>query len=165
MEDKFKVVDWFFDEDYFKVLKETIMNKKFPWYYQETVNDQHSSDDGDMQYYFEHVLYRNGPNSPFYDLIDPLWDKLNIKSLMRVKANCYPGSQQLITHPAHQDFTFKHTGAIIYLNTNDGKTILKDGTEIDSIENRVLFFDASEFHSSTNCTDKKARFNININYF
>jgi hypothetical protein len=42
---------------------------------------------------------------------------------------------------------------------------LKDGTKIDSVENRILFFNPSEEHDSENCTDEKTRINININYF
>ena len=42
--------------------------------------------------------------------------------------------------------------------------ILEDGKEVKSIANRALFFDSMKPHSSTSCSDKKARFNININY-
>ena len=88
------------------------------------------------------------------------------KSLIRIKANAYPkNGNKIIKHRPHIDNSFEHKGAIFYLNTNNGKTILKDGTEIDSIANRMLLFDSSKSHSSTNCTDAKMRFNININYF
>ena len=45
------------------------------------------------------------------------------------------------------------------------RTILNDDIMIESVENRVLLFDPSLPHSSTTCTNAKARFNININYF
>ena len=60
---------------------------------------------------------------------------------------------------------YKHKGAILYINDNNGKTILEDGTEIESKANRLLLFDASKPHNSTSCTDAKSRINININYF
>ena len=50
------------------------------------------------------------------------------------------------------------------INTNDGGTILS-GNKIDSIENRVVLFDGNKPHSSSTCTNQKARFNINFNYF
>lgn len=161
----YKVVDNFLDKEYFNTLKNNITGSEFPWFYQYKLNDQQDDNDKDLCYYFAHTFYRNGPNSDFYNLVEPLWDTLKIKSLMRIKANCYPGTHNLITHPEHQDYFFDHNAAIIYLNTNDGYTILEDGTKIESVENRILFFNAAKKHSSSNCTNKKARFNININYF
>ena len=67
-------------------------------------------------------------------------------------------------HPMHSDYKFTHSGAILSLNTCDGYTKLKDGTKIDSVANRILFFDAGEKHCSTTTTNTFARFNININY-
>ena len=63
-------------------------------------------------------------------------------------------------------FSFKHKSAIFYINNNDGYTILNNGkTKIESIANRILFFDSTKNHSSTHCTNDHARVNININYF
>ena len=60
---------------------------------------------------------------------------------------------------------YKHCGLIFYLNTNNGFTILDDGTKIESVENRALFFDPSKRHCSTTCTDSIFRSIIIINYF
>jgi hypothetical protein len=51
------------------------------------------------------------------------------------------------------------------LNTCDGFTSLDDGTKIESIENRLLLFDSNKPHASSTCTNAKARFNMNFNYF
>ena len=59
---------------------------------------------------------------------------------------------------------FPHKGAIFYINTNNGFTVLEDGTEIASVSNRLLLFNPSEPHHSTSCTDVKRRVNINFNY-
>jgi hypothetical protein len=114
---------------------------------------------------FQHLVFEHRQLSPLYEMFEPVWKAFDIKSLMRIKCNCYPATEKLITHPAHQDYPFEHKGAIIYINDNDGYTILNDGTKVESKANRVLFFDASKMHSSTNCTNAKARFNINVNYF
>ena len=77
----------------------------------------------------------------------------------------YPSTSKRYHHPDHIDYSYSHKGAIFYVNTNDGITVLEDGTEIKSIENRVLLFDPSTKHHSTTCTDQKVRININFNYF
>ena len=65
----------------------------------------------------------------------------------------------------HIDFDFSHKGAILYINSCNGYTKLEDGTKIDSVANRILFFDPSTPHCSTTTSDTTARFNINFNYF
>jgi hypothetical protein len=55
--------------------------------------------------------------------------------------------------------------AIYYLNTNNGATRFEDGTEISSVENRFVVFDSDNSHTAVSCTDQKARFLINFNYY
>ena len=157
------VKDNFFEKDYFTAMSYRITSNQIPWYFINTLNNYHKTDD--TQSYFHHMVYRHQPLSQEYDFFQALWDLFDIKSLMRIKANCYPANDSLVVHPAHVDYDFTHKGAIIYVNSNDGFTILEDGTKIESIANRVLFFDPGRKHSSTNCTNSKARFNINVNYF
>jgi hypothetical protein len=164
----YKVIDNFFPKDYFNDMEELFMKvdgSKIPWYYIPQINAEHTDVKTDKLFYFEHLLYYRQPNSELWDFFQPLWEMLDMKSLIRLKANCYPQNENLIVHPAHADFPYEHKGAIIYINSCDGFTILEDGTKIDSVANRVLFFDPSKLHSSTNCTDQKARFNINCNYY
>ena len=52
-----------------------------------------------------------------------------------------------------------------YLNTNDGYTVFEDGTQIESVKNRILIFKTSLKHTGTNCTDQKRRVLINFNYY
>ena len=54
--------------------------------------------------------------------------------------------------------------AIFYINTNNGLTVLEDGTEIKSVANRLLLFNASEPHHSTTTSNENRRVNINFNY-
>ena len=164
----YTVIDDYFDSEYFREMKQVIMSEThdrslMPWYFTGQLNHNHT--DKDTEFYFNHVIYLGEPSSSLYDLFRPLWRLFDIKSLIRIKANCYPSKENLVTHAPHADFPYKHKGAIIYINSCDGYTILEDGTKIESIENRVLFFDPSKNHSSTNCTNEKARYNINVNYF
>jgi len=74
-------------------------------------------------------------------------------------------TEKLIKHKAHRDLppALSHKGAILSLNTCNGGTYIGKKF-IKSVENRILLFDPSVLHSSTNCTDQQARFNININW-
>ena len=84
--------------------------------------------------------------------------------LIRVKANLYLRTDEIEHHDTHVDYDFENNAAILYINTNNGLTVLEDGTEIESVANRLLFFDGSKPHHSTTCTDQKRRVNINVNY-
>ena len=166
-----EVIDNFLDEKYFEHLanlftdnKEKMGNSLVPWYFQQGI--AYSGETEGLFFYMTHKIYdKNVPNSDWYKDFLPLLDKLEIKSLIRIKVNLYPNTHILHEHPMHVDFPFSHSSALLSLNTCDGYTKLNDGTKIDSIANRLLLFDAGEGHCSTTTTNVPARFNININYF
>ncbi len=137
------------------------MGNNFSYFF----SDKVANKEDNKNFYFYHPLYDNNlPKSNYFNLIKPLIDKLNILSLIRAKVNCFPRSEKLIKYDKHSDCNFTHKGAIYYLNTCDGGTYIGEKF-IPSIENQILLFDSSILHQSTNCTDEKCRFNININYF
>ena len=90
---------------------------------------------------------------------------LQLRALSRIKCNLYPATHKIQDHAFHVDYPFTNKGAIYYLNTCDGYTKMRDETKIDSVENRLFLFDSSTPHCSSTCTDQKARFNINLNYY
>ena len=166
---EYEVIDNFLDEEYFDSLvilftdKEKTGNKVMPWFFQSNIAER-GVVEGKL-FYMCHVFYeRTRPNSPLYDQLLNTLEKLDIRSLIRIKANLYPNTEILHEHPMHADFPYSHSAAILSLNTCDGYTKLKDGTKIDSVANRMLLFDASEEHCSTTTTNVSARINININY-
>ena len=57
------------------------------------------------------------------------------------------------------------SGILLYMNTNNGKTIFEDGEEVDSVENRMVIFPASRMHAGTTHTDAMYRCVINFNWF
>jgi len=118
-------------------------------------------------FYLTHLAYiNNKAHSDLFSIIGNMFiNALKIKSLIRIKANFYPNQGQFVEHEYHVDYKFKHIGAIFSLNTCNGYTKLYDGTKIDSVENRLLIFDASTKHCSTNTTNAERRLNINFNYF
>ena len=156
------IIDNFLPRENLIKLKSIINSPDFDWYYIKDINE-HSPKDA-LGVYFVHVAYYQGRASNFMHIFSPILTRLDIKSLIRIKINLYTRTSTLEVHPSHVDEEYSHTGAIFYLNTNDGKTILEDGTKVDSVANRVLLFDASTKHSSTSTTDSKVRLNININY-
>jgi hypothetical protein len=103
--------------------------------------------------------------SDFFKEVYPILEKIQPKDIIRVKGNLYPQSSQPVNDPYHVDYTFAHRGAIYYLNTNNGPTIFKDGTKVEAVENRIMFFDPTIEHASVRCTDAKIRLNINFNYY
>ena len=50
------------------------------------------------------------------------------------------------------------------VNTNDGYTLLKDGTKINSVANRLLIMDSDVQHAAVPSTDTERRVLINLNY-
>ena len=154
------VIDNFLEKQQFEVLSKIVMGTDFPWFFQAEINENDTN-----RTYFTHVMYDNyTANSQHFNSFLNLALLLKPKALIRVKANCYLRTPRIRTHAAHTDYKFPHKGAIFYINTNNGKTVLESGKEVASVANRILFFDSSKMHSSTNCSDQKARFNINFNY-
>tara|TARA_R100001079_G_C4358383_1_gene113975 strand:+ start:50 stop:532 length:483 start_codon:yes stop_codon:yes gene_type:complete len=158
-----KVIDNFLPKENFDVLKKLIFSKEFPWFFQDQVTFTKGNT---TNYYFVHTLYYNNRiNSNFYDVFENnLFNKLEMNSLIRAKANFYHKTAKLIKNKFHIDYEFPHKTALLYFNSNDGFTEFKNGTKIDSKENRLLIFDGLKLHKSTTCTNSKGRFNININY-
>ena len=166
---KYEVIDDFLDEEYFDSLVTLFTGKdeegifNMPWYFQSCISKKNVVED--KLFYMVHLIYeQNVPNSPLYNELIPLLEKLEALCLIRIKANLYPNTHILHEHPMHVDENFSHSAAILSLNTCDGYTKLKDGTKIDSVANRILLFDASKKHCSTTATNVPARMNININY-
>lgn len=162
-ESSYQVIDNYLDTETFKSLQNFLTGDHFPWYFQNSVakkNQEHLDD-----YYFTHVVYDNHiPQSNAFKSLTPLLEKIEIKSLIRIKVNFYPNLSNFVINQPHVDYDFPHNGAVFYVNTNNGFTILDNNIKIESIENRILFFNPADQHQSTHCTDSKARITININY-
>ena len=159
-----EIKDNFLPLEQFNSLKITIYDKLFPWFWDDNVtgpNGEHSS------FYLTHVLFTEmGINSNYFDsIVTPFLNIIDCKQLMRVKVNAYPIAEKRIEHGFHIDKPFEHKGALFSLNTCDGYTRFETGEKIDSVENRMIFFNPNIPHTSTNTTNQKRRVNINFNYF
>ena len=173
----YEVIDNFLNEKDFTNLQNLIIgngnNLDFDWKiitdvalaswdqnYNENVNKQL------WNWYAVHPVYNTLPLSPHFDYITSFFrGKWSLKSLIRIKVNFYPHTFEVKEHEQHYDYDFSHHGALFSLNTCDGFTRMSNGDKVDSVANRIVFFDASELHNSSTTSNQKGRYNINFNYF
>lgn len=158
-----KVIDNALDEDYFYFLKNTVESDFFPWYFNNDVDfEDHNTRYGQLV----HVAYdKDESNSSLHSdgMLNPVYDFLSVKYLIRSKFNLLSWTSDTLTNSFHIDTENAKT-AILYINTNNGKTIFKDGTEVNSVENRIVIFNSNTLHTGTTCTDSKRRILLNVNY-
>ena len=158
----FEVKDNFLDVTEHVALKNIMESETFPWYFNK-YKVQHKPNKL-FHYQFCHIFYNNKINSDYFNDLEPILKKLKYKSLIRIKANLNPISNKLVEFDEHVDQFFKCKGALYYLNSNNGYTMIGDH-KIESKSNRVVLFDASQPHYGTNSTDCNNRMVINFNYF
>jgi len=169
-----KIVDNFLSKEDFYNLNEIIKNANEHgfWTFNDTITDANGEEiDLNNSSYFTHAIYNyNVPVTTHRNLMEFIFksflpELIDFNSLLRIKANLFTWTEKLQEFSLHADCgDLKCKGAIFYFNTCDGYTHFEDGTKVESVENRMLFFDASTLHGSTNTTDSKHRMNINFNY-
>jgi hypothetical protein len=171
----YTVVDNFLDEESFNTLKNSIIgNGDYPWYVydsvansrQDTKNFKPDVENNLWSWYAIHLVHSIVPQSSSFDYIFQLFKpKMDIKALIRIKVNYYPYTSEIKEHAKHIDFDYRHKGAVFSLNTCNGFTRMSNGDKVQSVANRMVFFDPSELHNSTTTSNDKGRYNINFNYF
>jgi hypothetical protein len=179
---KTQIIDNALDPKEFKDIQHALLSNTFPWFWNDSIARNTLSPtelkalkhhefgaqiikarDEDNYYFTNGITSETLKIWPFFQpLLRSVIQKDN--KLIRVKANLYLRTDEIEHHDTHVDYDFENNAAILYINTNNGLTVLEDGTEIESVANRLLFFDGSKPHHSTTCTDQKRRVNININY-
>lgn len=160
MNNKIKVVDNYLSKENYEKVKNIVDSPLFAWYFSSKV----ATLEDKKGFYFYHILFdKNQIFSDFFKSVSCLWETLNARALLRVKANLYTATNKLITHTPHRDYPFSNKGMVFSINNCDGYTEI-EGKKVKSIANRAVFFNAGKFHSSTTCTDTEVRKNININY-
>ena len=136
-----------------------MMGMFFPWNYNERIV---MPDDG--KYQFTHCFYQEyEPRSQYWSLVQPVFKDLNASSIIRCKANLTTKTTEPVVNDYHTDFPNCIT-AILYMNTNNGCTIFRDGTKIHSKSNRLVVFDSNLQHAGVTCTDVNRRVVINFNF-
>ena len=165
-----KVIDNFLSDDDWSLLKNTYINDiltgYLPLYFTPFVSSKNDGENQILNYYFEHHIYRE--HKVFSDelyafTLDKILPKLDLKAFIRIKLNAYPNIGILREHNPHIDYDFPHKGALLFLNTCNGFTRIEN-EKVESIENRIVFFEPNKYHNSSTCTDQKLRLTINFNY-
>ena len=185
-----KIIDDFLDnEEFIKIesifftqsenrsyLSEESDKKDFPWYFRNSTSyspKQEKNIDTITNYQFVHSFYASHQClSPYYDNLVPIFQKLEVKALLRCKANMQMRTEKIVERQLHQDRPNgcdpdkdPYTIAVYYLNTNDGYTKFEDGRKVESVANRMAIFSPKLKHASTSCTNQKRRLVLNMNYF
>ena len=161
----YKIIDNVLPSNEFREIQNMMMSNQFSWNLNLSVTDSTETIPNTASYYFTHRFWDKFYTTPEAMMFANLLNSLGVKAISRIKGNCYPSTEKLIHHKNHIDFEFPHRSAILYVNSNDGLTILEDKIEIESVENRLLVFDASRIHRSTTCTNAPCRINVNFNFF
>ena len=159
-----KIIDNFLPQDYFEYLQKMMLDHSFPWLYNAVVANK--SEIQDEHFYFTHNLFQDfQPTSSLFGEFVPFFKQLEMNAMVRARALLYVNQGKQIAHEKHIDFKFPHKTAVFYMNTNNGYTEFEDGTKVESVENRIVFFDGSKLHNSSTCTDQKIRVVVSLNYF
>ena len=171
----FKVYDNFLEKDIFDKIYLEMSSIYFPWYYNDYMvrTEENRIQEGikfsDYNYCFTHKFYhQNQPQSPFWDLIDPIIKKIGATALLRIKANLTMSAPFRIDSGFHTDYLYEDSDAktgILYMNTNNGATRFQNGEEVASVANRFVTFNIGDYHSGVSCTDSKNRMLINFCYY
>lgn len=161
----YEIINNVLSKEDFENIKNFILDPHFPWNLTPGVTNDKENLPIPASYYFTHQFWNGFHTEPQAQVFAPLLNFMECKAMMRIKANLYPSTETIVHHDNHCDYEFSHKGAIFYINTNNGLTILEDKIEVNSIENRLLLFDPSRPHRSTTCSDDKCRVNVNFNFF
>jgi hypothetical protein len=161
---QYKIIDNYLDHEQADEIENVLLTNNFPWFYNKELTYKDNLDE--KYFYFIHMFYAQyQPQSNFFYLVEPIIKKLDPRAIIRIKGNLYPSFDHFAEGENHVDYTFDHAGAIYYVNTNNGYTMLNDEIKVDSIKNRLLIFEPQIVHKSVGCTDQKVRANINFNFF
>ena len=166
-----KVINNALPDEVFKDIQDYVLGDDIAWYHHASVaylkpkgltKDQKIYND-----FSTHMVYSHNQiwSNFAFEKLQPLLNLLDIKALIRIKINNYPRTPKVIHHQDHVDDDYKHNGALFFVNSNDGLTVIKNKTEISSVENKLLMFDSSKEHHSTTTSNTNRRITININYF
>lgn len=166
-----QVIDNFLDEEDFKSIQDYLMGSDISWLKSPVLREGslHPPDLEDMRdnIQFWHPFYMDDePTHDDVNVLRPIIKKLDVKALLRIKANITMRTPEIIEHGYHTDYPFGgFKTAIFYINTNDGYTQIKNGRRVESVENRLLEFSGELLHTGTTCTDQQCRVVINFDYF
>ena len=167
----------FLTQKEFDKLQTLMMGDQIPWFF----NDRIDYEGQENKFKFYHIFYTDSaPCSSFCQELNPIFNKLNVLAIIRIKANLLTKTPTIVENDYHVDISNYNdenrktifpeklkqlTTSIFYINTNDGYTKFENGKRVESIANRMVTFPANMRHTGTSCTNEKRRVVINFNFF
>lgn len=164
----YKIIDNLLDRKTFTLIQNELIGSNIPWYFNDLITATNTGKVEEVfNFQFTHTFYSNYHfASDKIAVLKPIINYLDPSAIVRIKANLLTRTDTIIEHEFHKDAEhFSGKIAIFYVNTNNGFTILQDGTKINSIENRLLILSPDVYHTGTSCTDQKTRVVINFMYY
>ena len=172
-------IDNFISPRYAEHLKQTVMDAKFPWYFnrditsplwfwqQNHLNDSTLDVEESSFTGFMHILWgREGKESEFYDIFVPLLysmeEKINmsIKDLIQLRLGLFTLNKNRqpyhVPHVDYQNDGLKYT-AIYYLNDSDGDTFFFNEFLDPNIKRFINGYDPSLFTVAKSVKPKQGK--------
>jgi len=161
---KYKTINNFLVIDFFKEIKNLVMDREFPW----RKRDHMVTNTNDSMFFTYSFYHHMAPSSDLYTLyIVPILKKLQAKAPIQIRANLSISALFKVSS-WHRDHEFPCTTAILYLNDCDGGTDLQLNNKIVFIKaeaNKMLIFDTEVLHRAVTSKKEPVRYVINFNYF
>ena len=155
-----KIIENFLEQKDFNQIKNIIFSQDFPW----TFNEYCVDPPAPQITQFTHVFFWNNVPRETYPILKPLIDKINPKSIGKIKANLNLKTEKILETGIHTDtIDERFTSAIFFLNNNNGYCKIND-KKILSKENTLVVFKSNESHTGSTCTDNSRRVLINLVY-
>jgi len=174
-DDLIHVIDDALPKEVANRIERMLKHSDFPWYWgtvfysgqDATSND--TLDDGCEELDNSQLchIFHNGKSfeGDYANKLQALYDLLQIKAFVRVKANLVPKRDRIFRHGFHYDQSFLCKVAVYYVNNTNGYTEFENGKKVYGVKNRLVIFPSNMKHSGSTCTNAKARFVINFNFF
>ena len=149
-----EIIDNFLPDNNFNHIKNIITSQYFPWCYAPTLKNVETGEINELEHketqnQFVHLFYNfDVPVTEYFQELKCFREKLEVKSLVRIKANLNPCIDKVLEHGYHIDLP-DCTTAVYYLNTCEGYTKFETGEVVESVENRIVIFDSNIKHTGT----------------
>ena len=152
-------------------IQNLLLGEDFPWFFYPYII--YEDEEFEISnYQLVHTFYKDKVegyqtiHSTYFNILNPIIEKLNSRVMIRIKANLRPAALSHSKPRYHTDIdVMKGTTAIFYVNSNNGYTLFKDTQQkVESVENRLVIFPTPTKHSGIICTDQPSRVVINFNY-
>lgn len=160
-----KIIDNFINQDLFNQLKDTMFSDSIPWFCKSGTVSGSKKD----IIWFSHCFYNDfKPDSNLFSFMPEIIDKLNIASIIQIRANLVLKTEKDFKTTWHTDYNYNNKTAILYFNTDTSGTYFKIKNKdkfVKAKANRMVIFDGNIKHCAFLNNKINKRIVINFNYY